>query len=179
MRNWRSEFASGDTETKITLSEFQLYISANSISLAFKQAQYELCSLYKTKVIIIFSGGHVPKMQFLMNFTPLHHRNCMIQDAEILQEYYFLWVYKLINIHWNLRIVCGLRWYIMEWLIWYLTPILQGCQTDFKFGIKQFTSMLLWWMPTGPCISLDAQSTKGNLHNQPIDGNLYNHVYII
>jgi hypothetical protein len=64
--------------------------SEKSISLAFKQAPYDLSSLYRVKVMIIFSRGSVPKDAFFFIFTPLHHRNCTIWGPKILQEYYFV-----------------------------------------------------------------------------------------
>jgi hypothetical protein len=41
----------GDIETKTAISECELYISKKFISLDFKQAPYELCNLYRTKVV--------------------------------------------------------------------------------------------------------------------------------
>jgi hypothetical protein len=71
VRNWRSKVTSGDTETKTTLSKCELYVSEKSISLVFKQALYELCSLYGTKVMIIFSGGGMTKTAIFYDFcTP-------------------------------------------------------------------------------------------------------------
>jgi hypothetical protein len=49
-------------ETKITLSECELYISEKSISLAFKQAPYKICSLYRRKVMVILVEVACKKM---------------------------------------------------------------------------------------------------------------------
>jgi hypothetical protein len=53
---------SDDTKTRTTLSECELHISEKSISLAFKQTSYELCSLYRTKVVIILVEVACQKM---------------------------------------------------------------------------------------------------------------------
>jgi hypothetical protein len=61
VKNSRAKVTSGDTEINTTLSECELYMSEKSISLVFKQAPCELCSLYRTKVMMIFGGGKRPK----------------------------------------------------------------------------------------------------------------------
>jgi hypothetical protein len=67
MRNRRPKVMLGDTEIKTTLSECELYIYEKSISLAFKQAPHELSSLYRTKVMMTFSRGSVPKNAIFFN----------------------------------------------------------------------------------------------------------------
>jgi hypothetical protein len=91
MRNWRSKVTSGDTEMKSTVSDCELYISEKNISLAFKQAPYEHCSLYRTKIMIIFSGDGVPKNVIFMIFIPPTPQILHDMGTEIFQEYYFLW----------------------------------------------------------------------------------------
>jgi hypothetical protein len=55
---------SGDNETKTTQYQYELYICKKSISLAFKQAPYELC----TEQVIIFNKGRVSKHVIFYNF---------------------------------------------------------------------------------------------------------------
>jgi hypothetical protein len=73
VRNCRSNVTFIDSEAKNTLSERELYISEKSISLAFKQSPYKLCSLYRIKVII-FSGGGMLKAIFYDFCTPAPHK---------------------------------------------------------------------------------------------------------
>jgi hypothetical protein len=111
MRNQRSKITSRDTETRTTLSE-------KNTSLPFKQAPYELFSLYRTKVMIIFSGGSMPK-----KYNPLWFlHSCTTETAwhrvlKFCKNTIAYGVYKLKKLHWNLRrLGCGLWWFGMEWL---------------------------------------------------------------
>jgi hypothetical protein len=63
------------------LSECEFYMSEESISLTFKQAPYEICSMYRTKVMIIFNESDMPKNAICYDFcTPapqkLHDIGC-------------------------------------------------------------------------------------------------------
>jgi hypothetical protein len=49
-----------------------------------------------------------------MIFAPLHHRNCMTQGAEILQEYYFLCSLQAHQI--SLKSEKVKLWTVMIWL---------------------------------------------------------------
>jgi hypothetical protein len=71
VKNWRSKVISGNIETKTILSKCELYISEKGISLDFKQAPYELCSLYRRKVMTVCSGDSMPKNAIFYDFhTP-------------------------------------------------------------------------------------------------------------
>jgi hypothetical protein len=63
----------------------ELYISEKIISLAFKQAWCELCSMYRTNDMIPFSGGCSSKNKIFMIFSSLH------ACGKMLQECYLLW----------------------------------------------------------------------------------------
>jgi hypothetical protein len=60
VRNWRSRVTSDDSETTATQYQYELYVYNNSISLAFKQAHYELC----TEQVTIFNKGVSKKVIF-------------------------------------------------------------------------------------------------------------------
>jgi hypothetical protein len=71
VRNQISKVILDDNETTITQYQYELYICKNRISLALKQAPYELC----TEQVTIFNEDSVSKkMLFFMIFTHLRHK---------------------------------------------------------------------------------------------------------
>jgi hypothetical protein len=61
---------------KLLYLNVELYMYKRSTSLAIKQAPYELCSLYRTKVLIIFSVCSVPKYAIAYDFCTTARKNC-------------------------------------------------------------------------------------------------------
>jgi hypothetical protein len=88
--------------------------SEKNISLAFKQATYQLYSLYRTKAVITFSGGTVPKKcNFVQSSQPCTTKTALHWVLNVCKNIICYGVYKLINLH--LRYEMVMLWTVMIW----------------------------------------------------------------